>query len=544
MKQNLLLFILFLLVLNTGIGQTFPIGFNSIDEKLRDLQLQGKLNKDYSFLNRPYNNDNVLSLDTAMYYLDSTFKFNQLKYTLSKKNQIKILPTSIITRYNSHHPYGFNQQGFIDAKGFQNYLSSGFYIKYGIIDVQFLPELIYATNPNFEISNQYGSKTKGPYQKALLGQSFIRLSSKKISLSLSTENRWWGPGIKNSLIMSNNAPGFMHLAINSKAPIKTPIGNIEFTILGGKLIQDTNVLLEVKNLKTFYYAQGSYIGEPSVAVRDTGSWRYVNSINIVYNPIFAPSLFLSFNRVGYAYNTYMATHNNFIQDYLPVFNGIFRSTSKHYTSTGENTKTKQLVSLAGRYVFQKSHAEIYAEYGIGDNTYNLRDFALSVDHGAIFTVGFKKLTQLENKKWLDIEAEMTNLTQSFNNRYRGTGGDWYLYQGSYTNQGRIIGAGFGMNSLYQFYKASIKNNLNEKGIFLERIVYNTTLEPNYSLNKKWVDYSLGYIYQKRYNNMLIQARCQFVFADNYAWKIDAKRVNFNSQIGLLYFISKKHDKNK
>jgi len=101
-----------------------------------------------------------------------------------------------------------------------------------------------------------------------------------------------------------------------------------------------------------------------------------------------------------------------------------------------------------------------------------------------------------------------------------------------------------MNSLYQFFKTSIKNNLNEKGIFLERIVYNTTLEPNFSLNKKWVDYSIGYIYQKRVKNILLNARNQFIFSDNYAWKIDVKRFNFNCQLGLLYFISKKNDKIK
>ncbi len=525
--------------MNFGYTQSFPIGFNSIDERLRDLQLQGKINKNYSFLNRPYNSQSQLTIDSVIQLIDTSIKFEIYKNKRSDKFHFKALPANLITKYNSHHPYGFNQQGFIDAKGLQNYLSTGFYVKYGIIDAQLMPELIYSNNPNFETSDFYGSSTKGPYHKAFLGQSFFRISLKNIALSVSTENRWWGPGIRNSLIMSNNAPGFTHIALNTKGPIKTPIGNIEFTILGGKLIQDTNVLLEVKNLRTYYYAQGNYSGDPSISSLDTGSWRYLNSINLVFNPLFAPSLFLSFNRVGYAYNNYIGIHNNFIQDYLPVLNGLFRGTSKHDTATGENTKTKQIVSLGARYLFLKSNAELYAEYGIGDNTYNLRDITLSIDHGAVFTVGFKKMTKLNNKKWLDIESEITNLTQSFNNRYRGTGGDWYLYQGSYTNQGRIIGSGFGMNSFFQSFKMSVKNNFQEKGILIERIVYNTTLEPNFSLNKKWTDYSVGYIYQQRIKNLLFQARTQFIFADNYAWKMDVKRFNFNSQIGLLYFIPMK-----
>ena len=188
---------------------------------------------------------------------------------------------------------------------------------------------------------------------------------------------------------------------------------------------------------------------------------------------------------------------------------------------------------------QKAHAELYAEYGIGDNTFNLRDFALSVDHGATFMAGFKKMVPLANEKWLDMEAEATQLTQSFNNKYRGTGGDWYLYQGSYTNQGRIIGAGFGMISNMQNLRFSIKNKFSENGILLQRIIHNTTLEPYFSLNKKWVDYSLGYIFRKRINNLVIQSKTQLVFSDNYAWKINEKRFNLSSQLGLLYFIALK-----
>jgi hypothetical protein len=50
----------------------------------------------------------------------------------------------------------------------------------------------------------------GPFNKAFWGQSSIRLTFGPASIGLSNENIWWGPGIRNSLIMSNNAPGFKH----------------------------------------------------------------------------------------------------------------------------------------------------------------------------------------------------------------------------------------------------------------------------------------------------------------------------------------------
>ena len=216
------------------------------------------------------------------------------------------------------------------------------------------------------------------------------------------------------------------------------------------------------------------------------------------------------------------------------------SNSKYYKNDGSNTKTKQIVSISARYLFQKSNAELYVEYGYGDNTTNIEDLTLSIDHGAVFSAGFKKLAPLSKSKWLVLETEITQLTQSFNNQYRGTGGDWYLYQGSYTNQSRILGAGFGMASNMLTIKASVKEGFGRMGIVLQRIIHSASLEPYFSENKRWIDYSLGFIYAKKVKNIVIQSKTQLVHSDNYAWKINEQRFNFNSQVGFLYFLSKKH----
>ncbi|MFX8805488.1 capsule assembly Wzi family protein, partial [Acinetobacter baumannii] len=79
-------------------------------------------------------------------------------------------------------------------------------------------------------------------------------------VGISSENLWWGPGIYNSLLMSNNAPGFWHLTFNSRKPLKTPIGDFEWQLIGGKLVEDTSALLEIKNLTTNYYNPQNYGG--------------------------------------------------------------------------------------------------------------------------------------------------------------------------------------------------------------------------------------------------------------------------------------------
>ncbi|MFX9097187.1 capsule assembly Wzi family protein, partial [Acinetobacter baumannii] len=86
---------------------------------------------------------------------------------------------------------------------------------------------------------------------------------------------WWGPGSQNSLLMSNNAPGFLHLTLNTRYPIKTGIGNFEFQFISGKLTEDTSVLLENKDLTTYYYNQGTYDGGPADPKTDSLNWRYI-----------------------------------------------------------------------------------------------------------------------------------------------------------------------------------------------------------------------------------------------------------------------------
>lgn len=416
-------------------------------------------------------------------------------------------------------------------------VSAGIFANWGLISIQLMPTVQFAQNPNFETTSGFGAATKGAYYKMALGQSSIRLNLGGISLGVSNENMWWGPGIQNSLLMSNNAPGFQHITLNSTKPLKTPIGNFEFQLIAGKLVEDTSVLLEVKDLRTFYYAQGSYDGSPSVASLDTGAWRYLNALTISYQPKWIPGLFLGFTRLGYTYNGFLGEHNKFIRDYLPVFIGLFRSNSNAYSLTGSNNHTKQLISINARYVFSKAHAEIYGEYGSNDNTLNLRDFIMSPNHGGIYTAGFKKLFQLPNKKWIDIAAEITQLSQPIDYIVRGTG-NTYEYQGSYTNQSRILGVGYGNGSNMQTYAVSLKDGFNKKGILIQRILHDALREPNLSNNQQWVDLSLGYLYQKRFKNFIVHIQTQMIHSNHYGWSANEKW-NLYCYGGLMYLINRK-----
>jgi len=535
---GILLFCIFFLKIE-AISQTVPVGLTSLDESLRNLQLEGKLDPSYSLSSRPFFTNKVLTTDSLYKLIDSKHPIKTYRtHFYGNKGFFELLPLSFENQYNSHHPYGWNNAPMIDAKGYQTVFSTGFYASLGIVSVQFKPEAVYSANPNFDYSSQYGAPTKGPYHHFFAGESSIRINAGALSIGVSTENMWWGPGIQNSLLMSNNAPGFAHLTLNTIKPIKTSIGNFEFQLIAGKLTEDTSVLLENKDLTTFYYTQGSYSGLPGNPKSDSLSWRYVNGISISYKPKWIKNLFLGISRVAYTYHNYLGEHPGFIHTYLPVFIGLFRNDAAY--SRG-SLNLKQIISINGRYIFQRSHVELYAEYGANDNTYNLRDFLMSPDHAAAITMGFKKKYALRNNKWIDFNAEITQLSQPLDYLARPSSGYWYLYQGGYTNQSRVIGSGFGMGSNMQTITASIMKGFNKYGIIFQRILhdpnpaYQITLNFYGMRNQSWQDLSAGITIQKKLDKITLMASLQTVFSNNYAWKENDNPMNIHLFSTILYY---------
>ena len=67
------------------------------------------------------------------------------------------------------------------------------------------------------------------------GESSFIVHGRGFEAGVSTENQWWGPGIRNAILLSNNAPGFPHAFVRTSRPISTPIGGVEVRWLVGAL---------------------------------------------------------------------------------------------------------------------------------------------------------------------------------------------------------------------------------------------------------------------------------------------------------------------
>lgn len=501
-------------------AQTLPVGTQVIEDYYRRSQLLGDLDSTISFTIRPLF---PVSMNAKNSFNGDSLSREYLRIYGNSPNKggIKILPGSWIQQYYSHPSYGWNNGAIIPAKGYQTLLSAGFFAYYGPLSIQMKPEFVFAENRKFnEFPNHYGSADlpvrfgQEPYSRLNWGQSSLRLNFKPISFGISNENLWWGPGIKNSILMSNNASGFKHLTLNTTSPVKTPIGSIEAQIVGGRLEASGYT----KNLPT--------------------DWRYLSGLVLSYNPRWVPGLFLGLTRSFQTYQGNLKTFN----DYLPLFRPFQKVKDKVQDQVGRDGQD-QLTSLFGRWLLTKSRSEIYFEYGLNDHSYNARDFLMAPDHSRTYIIGFRKLIpyKIQESQYLQIGAELTHLEQSIDRIIRDSG-EWYTHVPilhGYTHNGEVLGAGIGPGGNFQSLEFIWVSGLRQLGLQFERFKHNGDLTYIRGY-QPWIDYSMAFVSTQRYKKFLLNGKVQAIQSMNYQWQSgfngfpNQDIFNINVQIGLMY----------
>ncbi|MDP4292796.1 MAG: capsule assembly Wzi family protein, partial [Bacteroidota bacterium] len=397
--------------------------------------------------------------DSAL-HKSSSSKFDGTLHFWKGNGILKLLPVEWIQQYNSDHPYGINDGAMIPAKGYQTLFSAGLFVRLGPLSIQLKPEAVYAENKpfkgfpdyqnylsyldNIDLPERFRDK---PYQKLFWGQSSIRLTAGPVSFGLSNENLWWGPGTYNALLMTNNAPGFEHFTLNTVRPIKTPIGSFEGQLIAGRL--------EVS-------------GDSATRNSD---WRYLNWLELSYQPRWIPGLFLGVNRSFISYGKNLKSLN----DYLPVITPVTKASDG---GASEDAKGRdQIASLFMRWAWPEEHGEIYFEYGKEDHNWNMRDFLQEASHSAAYILGLRKLVPLKARKdeYIQINMEVTQLESNSATINRGWTARWYTHSDiheGYTNLGQVLGAGIGPGSNLQTIQIGWVKGLKNLGIQLERFVHN------------------------------------------------------------------------
>jgi hypothetical protein len=496
-----------------------PVGNSDIDELVRNLVLLDKIPSTTNLTIRPYYTETKLNYQSLLQTIDSSIVYDPLFFK-NKYFTLKKLPLQIGQKLNTNHPYGGNDGAMSYSKGYQFQISGGVYAQFKNIKLLLRPEYVQTASQQYK-TNDYWGQVNPAYKKLLLGNSSLRFDLGKLSMGVSTQNLWWGPGIYNSLLMSNNAQGFFHYSINSNRPIKNFLGTFQFQVISATLTQDSLQGFENNGLR-----------RRNINKSD----RVLNSLAVDYQPSFLKNISFGINRSLQSYKDRLPT--DFVQKNIPVLGAFFGSTG----SARDTFPQDQQVSIYTKWMFPKSHTELYYQFAYNDAKANWRDFWLDMSHSTAYILGFKKLFILKEEKYLDLGMEVMKLGQTPSYLHRNAG-NFYEHgqiQEGYTNQNQIMGAGSGFGNNMQTIQFSMNDGWNKLGVIFQHIQqnpmdFNRADVNNLGIRKiKWNDFSYGIQSRFKYKNILFNANVEWVNSKNYLWTMGQNQNNLYVNFNTIY----------
>lgn len=513
-------------------GQSLSLDLGIYQQRLRDAQLQGLIDSQLSM--------HVLPLDlerTKVFANDSAFAPSDLLrdlaqmrvYQKEKGLKLTILPVHFRHQYNMHHHYGWQNGPMVPTRGQQMYLSVGVHLRLNKhMSLQIRPEGIWAQNhdiPNppvrhggIDNPDRFGTKA---LEEMFAGQSYLKWHHGPISWGVSTENVQWGPSRNGSLILSNSAPGFLHLTAHTNRPIRTKIGSFEGQFVGGRL-----------RYSGFY--PYSIDGVPTATIEPSpfGKREHskISALTLNYQPRWVPGLFLGgalgIQSVG------MASIPGLFAVLLP---GNERANNANFSAQNG------LFSLQIRYLLTPVQAEFYAEVGRDDWWYDLQDLATDPFHTTVFLLGMNKVKTLsKTDHYLRFGFEFTQLMAPITQISRAPGRSFYTHSNGigWTHRGQILGVGLPPGSIRHILGASWHKGQHSIGLDLERIEYAQDLfyfrmpfllNPNIGnplamdYTKRFVDLVAKLRVQSGYKGLVAGVEGMLVRTLNYQWIYDTSR---------------------
>ncbi|MCZ2484708.1 capsule assembly Wzi family protein [Aquirufa antheringensis] len=486
------------------------------DISLQDLQRNAQL----------LNGKDSSKYENQSFMIRSTSALQELETNASEKFKVHGVSFRHTIQNNNLMPLGFNQGTMYPSVGFQRRWSLGVHFSWKFLDVNLQPEWVLAENsptPPFlgnqedgnywaryffimnNVVDQYSQFGDQTLKTFFPGQSRIAFKFNNISTGISTENNWWGPGFRNSLMMTNEASGFFHYFVQNRKPIVTPLGTIDAKGLIGMLENPTMLSPEDANLRSVWAG--------GIAVKNN-SVRMLKSFIVNWQPKWVPNFYL-----GYSF-----AQQNYFTNEGPQPGKLFV----------ENPKM-QLGAFLLRFALPKDHAEFYAELGQPDKVVGPASFfGDSTKTG--FVLGGRKLFPLGKKKksYLQLAIEFTQLQLMdpglvINNNEPFGGplyNSWYtstaVRQG-YTQNGKMLGASIGPGSNSQTIHLSWHRGRSLIRVHFERLVKNNDFYvfqyyvSGYA-NRYYVNLATGIEAQISVSkNMMFGASLLQTSINNYKW---------------------------
>lgn len=277
------------------------------------------------------------------------------------------------------------------------------------------------------------------------GQSTLDADLGRVTLGFSTENEWWGPGIRNAIVMSTNAAGIPRLFVRTTRPVVTRIGTFEARLFAGALRES-----------------------PYFDTTAADNWRSLSALAATWTPPHAPNITIGLSRAVYA------PVSSWTRVPTRLLDAVLRNPGRPNNHLPGDTVVvpgpDQVFSLFGRWALPAG-VEVYAEWGRNELPTSLRDFLTAPNHTQGYTLGLQWAQSTGTGSVARIQLEATYLEKSATLRDRPVG-TWYTSRAvaqGYTNRGKVIGASIGPGASSQWVAVDYFAPLGYAGLFLSRI---------------------------------------------------------------------------
>jgi hypothetical protein len=364
----------------------------------------------------------------------------------------RVLPFRLQTALNTGYPSGANDGLLWAGRGVSGLASAGVALRWRFLSAAVAPEVAGAFNEPFRtvpVDPARGTRFSNPFYGDGIdlpqrfgasplatwspGQSYVRADVWNVGFGVSTENLWFGPGVRNSLTMSNAGPGFPHVFVGTTRPGDVGIGRAEAFAFWGRLAR-------------------------SDEFRDEGR-PLISGLVLGFSPGFEPGLTVGLARVfvqgwDLSARTLLAAVQPFSKASLP----------------GDNPDDNQLVSLFARWVLPASGFEVHAEWGREDHEMDIGDTIREPDHSQAYLLGLEKVWRTGARR-VRLQLELTHLQEQ-----RPLGNErgvpvWYAHGGNlgHTHRGQLLGAWIGPGADSQTLAVDVFSAGGRIGVFLERV---------------------------------------------------------------------------
>lgn len=377
------------------------------------------------------------------------------------------VPLRLETTFNSGYPSGQNDGLLWAGRGVSAFATVGLAGRAGPLSFALAPEVAWSQNRAFELvpNGQPGDlRFMNPWYGAAIdypqrfgatptsawapGQSYLRLDLGNVGLGVSSENLWFGPGMRNAIAMSSAAAGFPHVFVGTSRPADVWIGTVEAKVLWGRL------------------ERSRYLPDPTHPL--------LTALVVDYTPRWLPRL-----SVGLARVQLQVWDDLRFRDWLPFLQSFEKKNIRSTTSNpaDNDPEDNQLASVFARWTFPESAVEVYLEFAREDYENSWEMFVREPDHSAAYLAGLQKVFRTTGGRWIRFNAEITHLQELFP-ASNPRGNPVYYTHGddlSYTNRGQLLGAWIGPGADSQTVAVDVFDGDGRIGGYLERVRRNDSV---------------------------------------------------------------------